>query len=84
MDSEHGRQGQVRQAQFLGDFAPAGDVRVFAGFDDASGQQPRVVLAVGGVHQQDPADLVGDDRGGAEPRRMPGCGVLRRGQSGTR
>lgn len=75
VDGEHGRQGQT-QAQFLGDLAPAGDVRVFAGFDGAFGQQPRVVLAVGGVHEQDPAELVGDDRGGAEPRRMPGCRVL--------
>lgn len=79
-----GLQGQVRQTEFLGDLASPGDVRVFAGFDDASGQQSRVALAVGGAHQQDAADLVGDYRGSAEPHRAPGRCVLRCRRGGTR
>ncbi len=74
VDGEHGRQRQV-QAQFLGDLAPTGDVRVFTVFDDTAGQHPRTVLAVGGMHQQDLAHLVRDDRGGTKPGGMPGRGV---------
>ncbi len=63
VDGEYGRQRQV-QPHFLGDLAPTGDMRVFTVFHDTAGQHPRAVLTVGGVHHQDLAHLVGDDRGG--------------------
>lgn len=75
VDGEYARECPVLEVQLLRDLAPAGVRRVLVGVGGAAGQQPPVVLAVGGVHQQDTADLVGDDRGGTEPDRVAGRGV---------